>query len=71
MKHEGQRPRGQARAAESIRLRQLFADVFGAEVLSSLALRIEGVSGWTRQRRASIEWTRRSLSRHARISYTQ
>jgi hypothetical protein len=71
MRHEGQRPRGQARAAESIRLKQLFADVFGTEVLSSLALRIEGVSGRTRQRRAAIEWTRQSLSRHARISYTQ
>jgi hypothetical protein len=40
-------------------------------VLSSLALRIEGVSGRTRQRHAAIEWTRQSLSRHARISYTQ
>jgi hypothetical protein len=70
MRHEGERPSGRARAAESIRLKQFFADVFGAEVLSTLALRIEAVSDRTRQRRAAIEWTRQSLSRHARISYT-
>lgn len=70
MRHEVQRPSGQARAAESIRLKQLFADVFGPEVLSTLPLRIEAVDGRTTQRRAAIEWTRQSLSRHARISYT-
>jgi hypothetical protein len=70
MRQEVQRPSGQARAAKSMRLKQLFADVFGAEVLSTLALRIEAVSGRSTQRRAALEWTRQSLSRHARISYT-
>jgi hypothetical protein len=70
MRHEVQRASGQTGVAESVRFKQFFADVFGAEVLSTLALRIEAVSARTRQRRAAMDWTRQSLSRHARISYT-
>jgi hypothetical protein len=70
VRQEVQRPSGKGSAVES-RLKQLFADVFGAEVLPTLTLRIEAVSGRTTQRRAALEWTRQSLSRHARISYTR
>jgi hypothetical protein len=61
-------PSDRARAVEATRLKQLYADVFGANVLSTLALRIEAVSGWSRQHRAASAWTRVAQSCDTRAS---
>lgn len=54
--------------ADSARLRQLFADAFGADVLSSLSLRLETLSNRNKQYRSAIAWTRLALSCDARPS---
>jgi hypothetical protein len=60
------RPSNRAGAVEATRLKQLYADVFGANVLSTLALRIEAVSGRSRQQRTAIAWARVAQSCDAR-----